>query len=130
MSKLAWFVLLIGLIGPAASAQAPAGEQTVTVQLSDFKFTPSQLSLQAGRPYRLQLQNTASHGHSFSSPDFFAAANVASQDQAKIQHGTIDVPGGQNVDIEVTPQRAGQYRFHCTHFMHSAFGMTGAITVQ
>jgi plastocyanin len=131
MSRLA-LIAFVGLFGSAASAQAPGGtaEQAISVQLSDFKFSPGEISLQAGRTYRLHFENASSHGHSFSSQPFFEAASVRAEDQAKVEHGTIEVGGGQSVDVRVTPLRAGQYRFHCSHFMHSTFGMTGAIIVQ
>ena len=123
-------LVLVAISAPAALPAAAQDAQTVSVQMSDFKFSPNAITLQAGKTYRLHFDNTASHGHSFSAPDFFAAASVRAEDQAKLAKGTIEVPGGQSVDVQFVAPRAGQYRFHCSHFLHSSFGMTGAITVQ
>ena len=72
----------------------------------------------------------ASSGHNFAAPEFFAAAQVAPADAAKVKDGAIEVPKGQTVDVTVTPDRAGSYDLTCTHFMHTTFGMKGQIVVQ
>ena len=41
-----------------------------------------------------------------------------------------NLDGGQSADITLVPERPGTYPLRCTHFMHSAFGMRGSITVQ
>jgi uncharacterized cupredoxin-like copper-binding protein len=129
MSRLA-LLMLIGLLATPAAAQESGGVQTVTIQLSNFKFSPSQITLQAGKPYRLHLQNTSTHSHNFAAPEFFAAASIRPEDQAKVDHGTVDLSGSQSVDVQLVAGRPGQYALRCTRFMHSTFGMTGAITVQ
>jgi uncharacterized cupredoxin-like copper-binding protein len=133
LTRKSVLLLLVGLLGPAAAAaQAPAwsDEQTISVQLSNFKFSPSEITLQAGKPYRLHLENAASHAHDFSSADFFGAVDIRPADQAKVKEGRIEVGGGQSVDVELVPKVRGEYRLRCTHFMHSSFGMTGSIVVN
>ena len=110
---------------PAIAQDAPA-PQTVEVRLSSFAFAPRAIALTAGRPVILHLVNTAGGGHNFSAPQFFAAATGVS---GPVHDGTVDVPGHQSVDIRLTPSR-GSYRLRCTHTMHTAFGMSGTITVQ
>lgn len=115
--------LALALIAPAAlSAQQPA----VEVQLSNFKFTPGTINLHAGQSVTLHLVNTAHGGHNFAAPEFFAAASHVS---GPVSHGAVDVPGGQSVDITLTPAH-GTYHLRCTHTMHTAFGMTGQIVVD
>lgn len=110
-------------------AQSPA-EQTVTVELSSFKFTPATLTLQHGRAYRFHLSNTSSGGHNFAAKEFFAASTVATEDRGKIANGKIDIAGGASVDLRLVPNSARTYKLRCSHFMHSGFGMTGTIVVQ
>ncbi len=55
---------------------------------------------------------------------------VAPEDRAKITNGGVDVGGGESVDVRLVPNRTGSFKVHCSHFMHSTFGMTGTITVQ
>jgi plastocyanin len=104
--------------------------EPVSVSLTNYAFTPDTLALKAGTPYRLHFTNTESKDHNFSAPQFFAASQVAPEDQAKIKSGAIEVGGGQMVDVTVTPGQAGSYSFTCTHFMHRSMGMHGTITVQ
>ena len=60
----------------------------------------------------------------------FADAAVAPDDQSKVVDGSIEVAGGQSIDVKFVPNTAGTYKFHCSHFLHSAFGMTGEAVVQ
>jgi uncharacterized cupredoxin-like copper-binding protein len=131
--RMRLLLALVGLLAPVASAaQEPAwtNEQTVAVQLSSYKFSPHDIVLQAGRPYRLHLENVSSKDHSFSSKGFFASATVRTEDRPKVERGRVEVPGQQSVDVELVANQPGEYRLECDHFMHSAFGMKGAITVK
>lgn len=111
-----------------AFAQAPQ-PSTVSVTLSNFKFDPATVQLRAGAPTILHLVNSASGGHSFSAPQFFAAARVTPASQALVKNGTVDVPKHSAVDVELTPA-AGQYPLKCSHMLHSTFGMKGSIVVR
>jgi uncharacterized cupredoxin-like copper-binding protein len=128
-SLLAPVLALAALCPSGTRAQLPAA-QTVTVELSSFKFTPSVLTLQHGTRYRLHLVNRAKGGHDFEARAFFENSTVAPQDQGKIERGKVDLGGGDIVDIRLVPNVAGSYRLRCTHFMHGAFGMKGTIVVQ
>ena len=121
--RAALFALALFAPLPAFAQDAP---RTVEVQLANFSFTPRAIALTAGRPVILHLVNTAGGGHNFSAPQFFATATGVS---GAVHDGTVDVPGHQSVDIRLTPSR-GTYRLRCTHTMHTAFGMSGTITVQ
>jgi uncharacterized cupredoxin-like copper-binding protein len=118
---------LLALAGPAA---AQTGPERVEIGLSNFKFTPSTIMLQHGHPYVLHFANTAKGGHDFSAKAFFDAAAVAPEDRAAVAKGEIELQGGQSADIHLTAPAAGTYEAHCSHFMHSTFGMTGKIVVQ
>jgi uncharacterized cupredoxin-like copper-binding protein len=113
------------LTATAASAQ-PA---VVPVELSNFKFVPTAIQLRAGAPVTLHLQNASGGGHSFSAPEFFAAARVEARSAVVIRKGTIDVPAHAAVNITVVPG-AGRFRLKCTHAFHATFGMKGTILVN
>lgn len=102
---------------------------TVTVTLSSFDYTPATIRLRAGQPVILRLVNTSGKGHDFSAPEFFAAAAVRPQDRALLAKGKIELGGHVARELALRPA-AGRYRLRCTHFMHSAFGMKGAIVVE
>jgi len=123
-------VLAAPIVVPPPAWPQPLQDQsveTVTIRLSNFAFNPEQLRLRVGVPVRLHLENAASGGHNFSSPALFAASIL--QDGPPPRNGKIEVAGSSSLDIILTPRAPGTYKFECTHFLHSLFGMTGTIVV-
>ena len=47
--------------------------QTVTVQLSEHQFEPSDLKLKAGQPYKIEIKNVGEKDHYYTAPKFFKA---------------------------------------------------------
>jgi uncharacterized cupredoxin-like copper-binding protein len=122
-------VLLAPLSGDAQQTMSPAGNgETITIQLSNFDFTPEHLRLRAGVPVRLRLVNESGGGHDFSAPAFFAASGFL-PGVAVPQDGTVPVGSHGTVEITVVPRMPGTYHLECTHFLHSLFGMHGTIDV-
>lgn len=112
---------------PVAAAAAPS--TGTSVELSNFKFAPSDVVLRAGVPTVLRLTNNGGGGHSFAAPAFFAAARVDPSSALLVHDGKVEVPGHATVSISLTPA-AGRYPLRCSHSLHSAFGMKGVITVR
>ena len=133
MRRLMVSVLFAAALSASTSnAQPPewASAQTVSVELSSFKFTPATLTLQHGVVYRIRFTNMSSGGHDFVAKEFFAGANIAPEDRSKVKNGGIDVDGKDSVEVRLVAGQPGTYKSHCSHFMHSSFGMTGTIVVQ
>jgi plastocyanin len=124
MRSLSAFALLVSIAGPVAAQPA-----TRVVEMTNFKFAPSQIELTANAPVVLQLRNDAGGGHSFTAPAFFAAAHVDPASAKYIQAGKVEVPSHQTVTISLVPA-AGHYPLKCSHTLHSAFGMNGTIIVR
>jgi uncharacterized cupredoxin-like copper-binding protein len=123
--RISGAVLLMALMALASPAAAsPYAIQRV--DLSNFRFAPRQIELVANRPVTLILANRARGGHDFSAPELFAGARIIA---GAAPGGKIAVPGGATRSITLVP-RAGAYRLHCSHFLHSSFGMTGTIIVR
>jgi plastocyanin len=101
--------------------------EVVEVTLSSFAFKPSEIRLQAGKPYALKLVDV-SGGHDFTAPEFFAAARVAPDDAAKVAKGQVELKAGESAVIHLVPA-AGTFDLACTHFGHAALGMKGRIVV-
>ena len=126
--------IILSVLAPFAllGAQAPAqtAPERVEIDLSNFRFTPATITLRHGQAYVLHFVNTAKGGHDFAAKAFFDAATVAPEDRAAVAKGEIELRGGQSADVRLTAPAAGTYEAHCSHFMHSTFGMTGKIVVQ
>lgn len=119
----------VAFVFAASTAPAQPAGQEIEVHMSSYKFEPSTIHMRRNAPYVLVLRNTSHGGHSFEAREFFAATEAAA-DRGSFEGGKIEVPGGEEVRVAVTPTRAGTYPFHCTHPLHSAFGMTGSIVVD
>jgi plastocyanin len=125
----ALLALAIALVPAAAAAGSAPQPAAVTVTMENFKFDPNAIELRSGVPTILHLVNDAGGGHSFSAPQFFAAAKLAPASQPLVHNGTVEVPKHSAVDVTLTPT-AGQYPLKCSHILHAAFGMKGTITVR
>ncbi|PQM27933.1 copper-binding protein [Sphingopyxis lindanitolerans] len=118
----------LALSVPVTAAEAPA---RVTVTLANFSFTPADLHLHAGQPVTIHFVNDGSGGHDFTAAEFFAAATMDAANRARVDgaKGRVSLGKGESRDVTLTP-RAGTYKVHCSHFMHSTMGMTGKLVVD
>ncbi len=122
-------VLMLVPLGAMGGAMAETAAP-ISISLTDYAFTPGTLDLKAGTAYQLHFVNSGSKDHNFSAPEFFAAAQIAPDDQVKVAKGQVGLGAGQTVDITITPGNAGTFAVECTHFMHKMMGMHGNIVVQ
>ena len=130
MIKFGSALVLIAIpLAPMGAASAQTATP-ISITLTNYSFTPSTLNLQAGITYHMHFINSGSKDHNFSAPGFFAASQVAPEDQVKVEKGLVALDSGQSVDITVTPDHPGTFPVECTHFMHKMMGMRGSITVQ
>ena len=114
---------------PAAAADIDwNAAKTVTVKMTDFDFTPSEVNFEAARPVKLMLVNDGTDRHDFSAPAFFAAAALR-QGSTGPAGGKVSVAKGQSAEIDLVPGAPATYPLTCTEFLHEMFGMTGTITV-
>jgi plastocyanin len=97
---------------PSSAAQA----QKVTVEGSEFAFSPSAITLKKGQPAEITFKNTGAFPHNLSIADL----NVKTK--------TIQ-PGEQDT-VQFTPDKTGQFAFICTVPGHADKGMKGTLTVQ
>ena len=119
-------------------AHAQSGDMTMgnhhvvrlDIAMSNFAYTPNRLDLAAGSQYLLHFTNSGSSGHDFAAPEFFSAVTIAPEDRAKVSDGSVEVEGGATVDVRVTADKPGTYKIHCTHFLHTTFGMTGTAVIE
>jgi uncharacterized cupredoxin-like copper-binding protein len=92
--------------------------QSVTVQLSEYQFKPSDLVFEEGAPYR-----------------FFQAIAVQkliSPDGEIVMPylKSIEVPSQTEKEIHFVAVRKGMYLLECSVLLHDTFGMEGQISIQ
>lgn len=126
--------MLIGVAAlfafPAVGQVPASAPEHVTIKLSSFAITPSQITLEHGHSYVLDIENDSTSSHDFTAPTFFAAATIAPGDGAVPEKGRVELKGKQSAQIRLTINEAGDYAFHCSHPLHAAFGMKGVIHVS
>ena len=115
-------------LSAAFSPPQQASPLVIEVQLKNYAFAPSTLRLPHGVPVVLRLIETAG-SHSFAAPELFAASTLDPATAQLVHDGKVEVGEG-GVELRFTPNTPGTYAFHCTHFMHSSFGMKGTAVVE
>jgi uncharacterized cupredoxin-like copper-binding protein len=109
--------------------------QTVTVGMDEYDYVPSSLNLEAGKPYRLHLENSGGKSHTYSSESFFKS--IAAW-RLMIKDGVVEAPfiqelvvvPGQAADLEFVALTPGNYPLVCNEPLHEVFGMSGTIHVR
>ena len=101
------------------------GVQRAFIVLDSYAFTPPHISVQAGLPIELQLEN-----QSFLTPHNF----VLDYPDADLQHD-VSVDAGDSVTIRFSVQTPGTYTFYCDKQLlffpsHREEGMEGRLDVR
>jgi plastocyanin len=122
----AFRLVLASALSLATSIPAAAQQAALTINVWSFNFAPKPIHLRAGQPVTLTFVNRSSGGHDFTAPSFFANSRIIA---GAAPGGEIELRGGQSRSITVVP-RAGNYKAHCSHFLHAQMGMQDLIIVD
>jgi plastocyanin len=120
--RLAAAAVLCVALGTSAPAQ-PAAQRIV---VWSFGFSPQPLQLRAGRPITLTFENRSGSSHDFTAKGFFASSRILA---GSAPDGEIELRPHESKTITLIP-RAGTWKAHCSHFLHSTLGMTDTIVVN
>lgn len=113
--------------------------ETVTIQLEEHSYTPQDLKLKAGQPYKLVIKNIGEKDHYYTAPEFFKSVAWRKVQTPKPNGGEIKAPyfsavevykGGAAVEMFFVTVNKGQYEVYCTIDDHKEKGMYGTITVE
>jgi uncharacterized cupredoxin-like copper-binding protein len=96
---------------------APSGPQQVTVQASEFSFSPANLTVKANQAVQVTLRNSGSVVHDWTVQGLEPPVHVQAQP-------------GQSASGQFTFNRAGTFRIICVEPGHEAAGMVGQLIVQ
>lgn len=101
---------------PSETAPSSATVQKITVEGSEFAFSPATITLKKGQRAEITFKNTGTFPHNLT----VSGINLATK--------TVQ-PGEQDI-IQLTPDKAGQFSFTCTVDSHAARGMKGMLVVE
>jgi plastocyanin len=109
-------VALAVVVAACGGTGGSAGDGTVKVGASEYRFDPSTLSVPAG-PVTFEVTNTGTEEHEF---EVFKGETVVDEIEGLVPGLTRTLP----VTLE-----AGDYTYACKLAGHDALGMTGTLTV-
>ena len=134
------FVVLIVLAACGSTNATSTTPQSFAVTAKEFGFAPAQLTVTAGQPVELTLQNTGAVEHDWSVREIELAGNPTAAEETGGGHMAGDThdapklhvaagPGSQG-KLTFTPSKAGAYEVYCTVAGHKEAGMIGMLTVK
>ena len=94
-------LLIAGAFG--AAAWAVAAEQVIKITAKKFEYHPKEITLKKGAPVVLEF-TSLDRLHGFNCPELGVRA---------------DIKPGQVTRVSLTPQKAGDFEFHCDNFCGS-----------
>ncbi len=100
---------------PATGTTTQTGVKEFTVTGSNFKFEPSQMTVNKGDTVKITFQNSGGK-HDFVIDEF----NVE----------TEDINGGENTAVTFVADKTGSFEYYCSVGNHRQMGMKGTLTVQ
>ena len=106
----------------------------VPIELGEMFFKPKNISVEAGKPYVLELVNTGKVKHEFTAAEFFrsAASRKVESDSSEVKvpfFTEIEVLAGKSAELFVIPVIPGAFEMLCLIPGHREAGMEGTITV-
>lgn len=126
MQKHMWFVpvLVLALMGlflsACGSSNQPAAVSSgeVTIKASEWKFEPSSIRVEAGKPIKLMLKNEGKIEHNITVPGIISGKELQ-----------LGAKAGESTTIEFTPDKAGVFELVCTLPAHKDAGMVGKLEI-
>jgi uncharacterized cupredoxin-like copper-binding protein len=115
-----------GAAGPAGIDWSRARD--VTIVMTEYRFTPGELSFERGVAYRMHLENRGKELHEFTAPGFLAAVEL--RDRAVLATGKNEIVVVPRIDkaIYFVARQPGRYELSCAD--HDWAGMIGTIVIE
>lgn len=144
MSRITIVLLTLLALALAACSRTTAVTTNVepvdlTIEATEFGFSPDLIEVTAGQPVRLTLNNVGVVEHDWSI-SHIRVANVREHSIQSAGHGNdmhgkdpdlhVAVMTGQSGVVEFTPIEPGKYEIACTVAGHKEAGMVGTLVVK
>jgi uncharacterized cupredoxin-like copper-binding protein len=126
---LFWFILAIFVLPACGSANSAKTNQSIT--LTDFTYSPTQLTVPAGKEITLDAANTGAVIHNFVIMNLGTSAGTefTSEDDANV-YWKLEIPAGGSTSATFTaPSEPGEYEVVCSTPGHLQAGMVGKLIV-
>jgi len=116
----ALFAALAMVLAPAALAQGDDSQKTepdktVTVEATDFKFSPNEIEAKVGQTVQIEMVNKGNVAHSY--------------DIKPLEIASDKVLPDESTTVTFTPEEPGEIQFICDVPGHKEVGMKGTLVV-
>ncbi len=119
MKSKGWLFLMNGValaLLIAVGAYAGVAPQKLTIIAKEFSYAPDKITVKAGRPVQILVDNKGLIEH-----DFVV-------DQFKVR--TDIIKPGKSGSVTFTPNAKGKFEFYCSIPGHKEAGMKGTLVVE
>lgn len=113
-------------------ALAGCGSKSISINLREFSFSPTEIEMPAGEEVILSLKNLGSLDHNFHLMEagYEVTDSWKEEDAAHVLVDFETVGGGEDVTYTFkAPPAPGEYQFVCSVPGHIQQGMRGTLTV-
>ena len=121
---------------PAVAAADWMAVTTLTVELDDNNYEPSEIILKRGRPYKLLLKNIGGAAHDMVGGSLFQKDVIAlHMINTRVGRVTADdissvyIRPKQEAEVWFVPLEKGEYSFFCSIPGHREAGMEGGVKI-
>lgn len=122
-------LLLVALLTACGGANAARTDHSIT--LTDFAYSPTQLTVPAGKEITLEAANTGAVIHNFIIMNLGTTAGTewTAEDETNV-FWKLEIPaGGSTTAMFTSPSESGEYEVVCSTPGHLQAGMIGKMIV-
>lgn len=131
MRKLLLIVLILLMLALTACGGGNSAKTNHSVTLTDFSYSPNELTVPAGQEITLDAANTGAVIHNFIIMNLGTSAGTeyTAEDDANV-YWKLEVPaGGSTTTTFTAPTEPGEYEIVCSTPGHLQAGMMGKLIV-
>lgn len=141
MFRKKFYILTVTAVLLFGCVQAPAAATEITIEETEFSYSPASITVPAGQPVTLTINNVGGAEHDFVI-EKIEVTDVVEQGNASAEHSMHDMEsmadeydlhvatqqGGTSI-LKFTPTEAGTYQVFCTVAGHKEAGMVAELIV-
>ena len=137
LQRIVMILLSLSLL-PACASQSSNPATDLTVNMTDFAYTPSSITIPVGEPVILTLNNTGKIEHDFVVETIDVTAKVIQDagSDAHHAHGAeqnydlhVSAQAGETSIVQLTIAKPGTYKIFCSVEGHQEAGMIAELLV-
>jgi uncharacterized cupredoxin-like copper-binding protein len=128
----------LSLLSACASQDAQPSTNELTVEMTDFAYTPSSITVPSGQPVTLTLNNTGNVEHDFVVETIEVMTNVIEDHGSDTHHAHgaeqnydlhVSARPGEASIVQLTFEKPGTYKVFCSVEGHEEAGMIAELNV-